>query len=120
MEAENWQRVRELFDALADLQPDEWNAALDERGIDDPVLREEVLALLQADREDVIRTVVDAQAPAMLADLSEREAEIENQRLAGLTVGAFRLIRRVGSGGMGTVWLASASTANLIRRSRSS
>jgi eukaryotic-like serine/threonine-protein kinase len=106
MEAENWRRVRELFDAIADLPAESWNAALDELGVDDPALREEVLALLRADGEDLIRTVVEAQAPQMVADMAREDAEIEQQNLAGLVVGSFRLIREVGSGGMGTVWLA--------------
>lgn len=106
MDAENWQRVRALFDALVERPPTEWLTALDERGVDDPVVREEVLALLRADGEDGVRTVIDAQAPAVLSDLSAREAEIENQRLAGRVVGAFRLVEEIGRGGMGTVWRA--------------
>lgn len=106
MDAENWQRVRELFDALVERPPAEWLAALDERGVDDPVVRGEVLALLRADGEDGVHTVIDAQAPAMLSDLSAREAEIENKRLEGRVVGAFRLVEEIGRGGMGTVWRA--------------
>ena len=46
MDAENWQRVRALFDALVERPPTEWLTSLDERGVGDPVIREEVLALL--------------------------------------------------------------------------
>ena len=107
MDAEKWQRARQLFDELADLPPEEWPRAMQDRGIEDPELREELLALLRADREDVIRTVVEGQAPNVLAELSDDENEGEQQKLAGLNVGPFRLIREIGSGGMGTVWLAS-------------
>ncbi|MBL0164508.1 MAG: serine/threonine protein kinase [Xanthomonadales bacterium] len=107
MDAEKWQRARQLFDELADLPPEEWPRAMQDRGIDDPELREELLALLQADREDVIRTVVEDQAPHVLAELSDDDNEGEQQKLTGLNVGPFRLIEEIGKGGMGTVWLAS-------------
>ncbi len=106
MQAENWQRVRALFDLLADMSPDAWESALDEQGVIDAQLRSEVISLLRADREDLVHTHIDAQAPAMLSDLAEREVEVENQRLDGRCVGAFRLVSEIGRGGMGTVWRA--------------
>ena len=106
MQADNWQRVRALFDLLADLSPGEWEAALDEQGVADPQLRNEVITLLHADREELVRTHIDAQAPGVLSDIAERETQIENQGLGGRRVGAFRLICEVGRGGMGTVWRA--------------
>lgn len=106
MQAENWQRVRALFDLLADLPPEAWEAALDEQGVVDPPLRREVISLLQADRNDLVHTDIGAQAPHVLNDLADREAQVEHQRLDGRRVGAFRLINEIGRGGMGTVWRA--------------
>ena len=106
MTSENWQRVRALFDALVDQPAATWAASLEAKGVDDPEVREEVLALLYADRQDVMRTGIEAQAPEVLSGLSDRESEIANQRLSGRVVGAFRLIEEIGRGGMGTVWRA--------------
>ncbi len=106
MQTENWRRVRALFDALVDQPPQKWKAELDAQEIDDQEIREEVLALLWADRDDIVRTGIDAQAPEILSGLSERENKIESQRLTGRTIGAFRLIEEIGRGGMGTVWRA--------------
>ena len=110
MDIQQWQRVRELFDAIADLPADAWDAALDQHGVTDPRLRTEVLGMLRADSKDMIRTAVDAQAPDMVADMAadiaHAEATSEQTRLAGLIVGSFQLVREIGSGGMGTVWLA--------------
>ncbi|MEO5625637.1 MAG: serine/threonine-protein kinase, partial [Dokdonella sp.] len=106
MQAENWQRVRALFDTLVDQPPESWEAALDQHGLHDPDLREEVLTLLRADSADLVRTVIDAQIPEVLSAFHELESGIESERLVGRTVGAFRLIEQIGRGGMGTVWRA--------------
>lgn len=106
MRAENWQRVRALFDALVDQPAETWEAALDEQGIEDGELREDVLALLRADREHSVRTLIEDQAPGVLSDISERENRSESLRLEGRTLGPFRLIEEIGRGGMGTVWRA--------------
>ena len=60
MQPDNWQRVRALFDALVDQPADTWVAALDEQGILDPDVRDDVLTLLNADRQDVVRTGIGA------------------------------------------------------------
>lgn len=106
MQAENWQRIRQLFDLLVDLPAEVWERALDEHGVIDPVMRREVISLLEADGDELVRTHIDSQAPGVLNDLAERESRLEQQRLEGHLVGPFRLINEVGRGGMGTVWRA--------------
>ncbi|MEO7431177.1 MAG: serine/threonine-protein kinase [Dokdonella sp.] len=106
MQADDWQRVRALFDVLVDQPPETWEAALDERGVEDPQLRAEILALLRADSGDVVRTVVDAQVPDVLSAFHDREIRVESEKLHGRKVGPFRLVEEIGRGGMGTVWRA--------------
>ncbi len=106
MQPDNWQRVRALFDALVDQPADTWVAALDEQGILDPDVRDDVLTLLNADRQDVVRTGIGAQAPEMLNGMLERQNQMATQRLRGRLIGSFRLVEEIGRGGMGTVWRA--------------
>ena len=50
---------------------------------------------------------IDALAPELLSSLSEADSHAQQQGLTGLRLGAFSLVRELGRGGMGTVWLAN-------------
>ena len=106
MNTEKWQQARALFDSLVDRAPEDWQRSLDELGIDDPELRTDVLALLDADRQGNLSTAIEDQAPDMLSSMSEEHAANHHRRLRGQVIGAFRLVDEVGRGGMGTVWHA--------------
>jgi non-specific serine/threonine protein kinase/serine/threonine-protein kinase len=88
-----WDRVRELFHACAELDPAARRALLDAEEVDD-ALRGEVESLLaEHDGADgfLDRSVWDLARDAALP----------------ATVGTYRVIRRLGEGGMGTVLLAA-------------
>jgi len=105
MDAPRWNRVRELFDQTIDLPEAEWETAL-ARQCDDDALRGEVLALLRADAAASGRTEMRARAPDVVARLAEQLDEAGSGVHSGLRLGAFRLLREIGRGGMGAVWLA--------------
>ncbi|MGN6519647.1 MAG: protein kinase domain-containing protein [Dokdonella sp.] len=109
MDARRWQRARDLFDRLADLPGSAWHERLLVECGDDAQLRDEVLSMLRADAAASPRTDVSAHAPLVLQDLAERIADDEARSAraaAGRLVGPFRLVREIGRGGMGAVWLA--------------
>lgn len=101
---DEWDRVDELFAAALDLDPDERGAFLDSACEGEPGLRSEVEALLEAAEE----------ADGLVARSSEAVAEAVTEALArspsdlppGHRIGAYRLVRRIARGGMGTVYLA--------------
>jgi serine/threonine protein kinase len=97
-QSDKWTQVQQIFLAVADLSPGERAVVLDRMCEGDIILRGEVESLLRADMgsEGKMQTAIQTEA-ATLVEGSGRE---------GCRVGAYRLIREIGRGGMGTVYLA--------------
>ena len=87
--------LQALFDAVVELPPAARVALLAERTASDAALRAEVEALLAAHDRDDARLATPI---AALAAHAPREGD-----RAGERVGDYALVRRIGSGGMGTV-----------------
>ncbi len=98
--AEQWPRVNELFDAAAELREPERTQFLEQECADDPALRVEVETLLAADEEaaDFIEQPVGYIPMELFAE--------SGNEVAGQEFGAYRIIREIGRGGLGTVYLA--------------
>jgi serine/threonine-protein kinase len=99
MRNEEWSKIDELLDAALELEPPERQTFLD--GLDAPDLRREVESLLACEKNT--NGFLDAPALALSADFFDQDGEDER---AGQTVGNYRIIREIGRGGMGTVFLA--------------
>src|SRR2546422_420659 len=99
MGPDNWDRVQALFLSAADLPAGEREAFLASACADSPQLRAEVESLLGSDARsgDAISAAVVGGA-ALLFDTRA----IEGERL-----GAYRVIKEIGRGGMGAVYLAT-------------
>ena len=118
MTSDRWDRIETLFEQAADLPPGDRAAFLDDTcrapdGAPDPALREEVEVLLAADGDAeryLGRLSEDVLGPALGAALAGRDP------LTGTHVGPYRVDRRLGQGGMGTVYLAERADGAFEQR----
>src|ERR1700686_5828973 len=102
MQAERWQQVEELFGVALDRAPDERATFLTEACGNDDGLRPEVEGLLASHQ----RAGDFIQAPAFedaLNLIKRPEPALES----GNRIGSYEVIREIGRGGMGTVYLAA-------------
>ena len=106
-----WSRVREVFEAACDRDPSERTAFLEQACGQDGRLRGEVERLLRLDR--AIEVEIEPPDSAELLDALERASDLG---LEGQRVGAYVLRRRIGAGGMGTVWLAERADEQFEKR----
>jgi len=101
MSPERWQQIKEVFQAALDLAPDERTAYVRGACASDPEALREVESLL-ASEQDSAGFLADS-AEQLVPELLEEEAP---DALVGRRIGPYRIVREIGAGGMGTVYLA--------------
>jgi eukaryotic-like serine/threonine-protein kinase len=95
---ENWDRIQDVFTAAAEIHGPERERFLAESCAGDALLRAEVESLLESDASDtlMISGAIEDAAITLLGHESP----------VGKRVGSYRIIRELGRGGMGSVYLA--------------
>src|SRR5215831_6920181 len=101
MTPEHWKRVKQLFHAALERDPAERGAFLDQACQGDSLLRQQVQDLLTSDDNTV--DILDQPMVGMAAELM---AGRPSPFAPGRTVGPFQVIKEIGRGGMGEVYLA--------------
>jgi serine/threonine protein kinase len=109
MTPDRWRRVKDLFSQACDRTHEQRAAFLADACGGDEELRIEVSSLLESYRET--GGVLDAPAAAAFA-----EARARVDPLVGREIGSYKIIRQIGRGGMGSVYLAERSDDQFRRR----
>lgn len=107
MTSDRSRRIRALFERALAIPPGERSRWLERVAGADHALVDEVAALLAADGESL--PALDA-TPAELLDAVRPPPEMTPE---GHTVGPYRILRELGRGGMGTVYLAERDDVGL-------
>ena len=100
MTPERWIEIERLLDVALEHDPAAWPGLLDEACADDPALRREVEDLLH--RYPAAEHFLQASAASAFI---EAEGYVPPSR-EGHRIGSYRILREVGHGGMGKVYLA--------------
>ncbi len=98
---DRWRRVRELFERALEQQPPAIKAWLDREAGGDQELRAEVLSLIE--HHTKAGSFLVEPAGNRLADLMADDRSLE----PGRTIGSYTIVREIGRGGMGRVYLAT-------------
>lgn len=106
MAPERWNVVKEIAAAASELESDARSSYLDQACAADPSLRAEVESLLEAADQAptlVNRSAIEAVAPELLSEARRQPV--------GTRFGAYEIVRLIGSGGMGSVYLGHRADA---------
>ncbi|HEX8737512.1 MAG TPA: protein kinase [Pyrinomonadaceae bacterium] len=117
MSETNWNKIVEIFEQAVELAPAKRAEFLDAACGGDDAMRGEVEAMLAADEnaQDFIETPAAADASLSLFD---KNIPANTQTIApvGQKIGAYRIEKEIGRGGMGAVFLAERADGEFKRR----
>ena len=111
----DWPRLKALFAEAVELQRDQRDAWLRERCADAPELLAELRGLLE-EHDAAPCSMLAADARPLVAELTFGGDNAETALQGGAAVGPYRVLRTLGEGGMGRVYLAERADGQFRQR----
>ena len=96
MKPERWEKIQSLFEKALELNPSERENFLKKECSNDKELYDEIMSLLSADENQ----------HSVFSGFAADYITIDDGNLDGKTFGNYRIIKQIGVGGMGSVYLA--------------
>ena len=111
MSLDRWQRVKEIYNSVLEREPGERAAYLARACGGDASLRQEVEALL-ANLPEAERFIKDPAMDVAARGLARDRAMEPSPDYVGRSLLHYRIVGKIGEGGMGVVYLAEDSSLN--------